>query len=92
MVGLVGLDDGPARPVAAAGPADRLAEELEGALRGPLVGQVQGHVGRNDADATLPTPSMLGGAAQRPARGHFTAESIIRKSCAEDTSPIAMKA
>ena len=50
MLGLVGLDDRPARAVAAAGPADRLDEQLVGPLRGALVGQVERDVRRHDAD------------------------------------------
>ena len=38
------------RPLAPPRPADRLGEQLVGPLRRPLVGQVQGHVGRDDAD------------------------------------------
>ena len=40
----------PAGPVAAAGPPDRLDEQLVGPLGGAFVGQVQGDVGRHDAD------------------------------------------
>ena len=50
MVGLVGLEDRPARPVAAAGPADRLDEQLVRPLRGALVGQVERDVRGHDAD------------------------------------------
>ena len=50
MVGLIGLDDRPARPLAATGPADGLDEELVGPFGGALVGQVERHVGRHDAD------------------------------------------
>ena len=50
MVGLVRLDDREARPLAAAGPARGLGEELVRPLRGPLVGQIERDVGRHDAD------------------------------------------
>ena len=50
MLGLVGLQDRPAGPLAAPGPADRLAEQLVGPLGGALVGQVEGDVGRHDPD------------------------------------------
>ena len=50
MLGLVGLKDGPSRSVATPGPADRLDQELVRPLRGTLVGQVEGDVGRHDAD------------------------------------------
>ena len=39
-----------ARPVAAAGAADRLGQQLVRPLGGALVGQVQRDVGRHDAD------------------------------------------
>ena len=50
MVGLVRLDDRPARAVAATGRPDGLGEQLVRPLRGALVGQVEGDVGRDDAD------------------------------------------
>ena len=50
MIGLVGLDDREARPLAATGPADGLGEELVRPLGGALVGQVEGDVRRDDAD------------------------------------------
>ena len=50
MVGLVGLDDRVARPVAPPRPADRLGEELVRPLGGALVGEVEGDVRRDDAD------------------------------------------
>ena len=50
MVGLVGLEDRPARPVAAPGPADGLDEQLVGPFGGPFVGQIERDIGRHDAD------------------------------------------
>ena len=50
MVRLVALDDRAAGPIAATGPTDGLGEELVRPLRGPLVGQVEGDVGADDAD------------------------------------------
>ena len=50
VLGLVGLDDRGPPPLASPGPADRLGEQLVGPLRRALVGQVQGDVGRDDAD------------------------------------------
>ena len=50
MVGLVALDDRRPRPVATPGPPDRLGQQLVGPLRGPLVGQVERDVRRDDAD------------------------------------------
>ena len=50
VVGLVGLEDRAAGPLAAAGPADRLDQQLVGPFRGALVGQVERDVRRDDAD------------------------------------------
>ena len=50
MVRLVRLDDRAARPSPRPGPPDRLREELVRPLGGPLVGQVEGDVRRDDAD------------------------------------------
>ena len=50
MVGLVGLEDRAARPVAAARAAHGLGEQLVRPLRGALVGQVERDVRRHDAD------------------------------------------
>ena len=50
MVGLIGLDDGAPRTIAAAGPADGLDEELVGPFGGALVGEVERDVGRDDPD------------------------------------------
>jgi hypothetical protein len=50
VVGLVGLDDRQAGHLAATGPPDGLGQQLVGPLGGPLVGQVEGDVGRDDAD------------------------------------------
>ena len=50
VVGRVGLDDDAAGALAAAGAAGDLGEELERALAGAEVGQVQADVGVDDAD------------------------------------------
>ena len=50
MVRHVGLDDGAARPRSPPRPTDRLTQELVGPLGAPLIGQVEGDVGRDDAD------------------------------------------
>ncbi len=49
MVGLVGLEDRPAWALAAARAPDGLAEQLIRPFRGALIGEIQGHVGRDDA-------------------------------------------
>ena len=50
MIRLVGLEDREPRLIAATGAADGLDKELEGPLGGPFVRQVQGDIGRHDAD------------------------------------------
>ncbi len=50
VVGLVRLQDGPARPIAAARPPDGLAQELVRPFGRPFVGQVERDIGRHDAD------------------------------------------
>ena len=50
MVGLARLDEHPARLVAASGPPRDLRQELERALRGTEVGEVQRGIRQHDAD------------------------------------------
>src|SRR5262249_20531630 len=50
VLGRVGRDDAPPRPISAAGAAGDLRQELEGPLAGAEVGQRQRAVGEEDAD------------------------------------------
>ncbi len=58
MIGDVGLDERLTRTLAATGAADRLDEQLVGPFRGTFVGEVERHVGRNDADQVTAGTSM----------------------------------
>ncbi len=50
VIGMIGLEDDPPAQQAPARPPGHLGQQLERALAGAEVGQVEGGVGRDDAD------------------------------------------